>query len=139
MKLQTSIPPRRDGTVRLLGQDGKTYVFEANADGDLVCDVTDEATVAHVLDTRGDFFWPFDEADFDAAEKLVDQFTAKVPAADGDSDSDVDDDDDDDDVEEIVDPESNGGLPVESNTPPAEPVAPVKPAAKKRGRKPAAK
>ncbi len=130
MKLQTSILPRRDGTIRLLGQDGKTYVFEADEAGDMVCDVTDEATVAHVLDTRGDFFWPHDEADFDAAEKIVDQFTAKVEPDEEDGPE--------DDDEGIIDPESNGGLPVEANTEPVPAPAAQKPAAK-RGRKPAAK
>ena len=97
MKLQTSIPPRRDGTVKVTGQDRQTYVFAAGPDGELTADVADEATVAHLLATGN--FWPADEADQEQALELVKQ-------AQGD-----DEDEDDED-------EPEGGLPVEANTPP---------------------
>lgn len=107
MKLQTSIKPRSNGTVKLQGQDGKAYLFEPNEDGDLVCDVTDEATVQHLLLTQPDTFWPFDDADYSAAEQLL-----QKAAEDGDDGDDGDGDGDDGE-------QSNpNGLPVESNTPP---------------------
>lgn len=95
MKLQTAIPARRDGTVIVQGLDGQRYVFTKDQDNELSCDVTDDATVAHLL--AGKNFWPADERDAEAALKLLD-------AAD---DADFDDGDDEAD-----------GLPQEANTPP---------------------
>ena len=97
MKLQTNIPPRRDGTVTVLGQDRQTYVFAADDEGLLSADVADEATVAALLATG--HFWP---ADADDAQQAL----ALVKRAQGD-------DEDEDDEEEPQD-----GLPVEANTPP---------------------
>lgn len=94
MRLQTNIPPRRDGTVTVLGQDRQTYVFTADDEGLLSADVADEATVAALLATG--HFWP---ADADDAEQAL----ALVKQAQGD-------DEDEDEPE--------GGLPVEANTPP---------------------
>ena len=105
MKLQTSIAPRRDGTVRVSGLDRQTYVFAPGPDGELTCDVTDEATVAWLLATKN--FWPADEQDFEAALEL-----AKKAEPDGGEPG--GDDDLDDDEEEVAD-----ALPVEANTPPA--------------------
>lgn len=98
MKLQTSIKPRRDGTVTVLGQDRQTYVFAADDEGLLSADVADEATVAALLATG--HFWPADADDAQQALALVKQ-------AQGD---DEDEDEDDDEPE--------GGLPVEANTAP---------------------
>ncbi|MEY4073543.1 MAG: hypothetical protein RJA29_900 [Pseudomonadota bacterium] len=98
MKLQTNIPPRRDGTVTVLGQDRQTYVFAADDEGLLSADVADEATVAALLATG--HFWP---ADADDAEQAL----ALVKQAQGDDEDDEDDED-----------EPEGGLPVEANTPP---------------------
>ena len=98
MKLQTNIPPRRDGTVTVLGQDRQTYVFAAYDEGLLSADVADEATVAALLATG--HFWP---ADADDAEQAL----ALVKQAQGDDEDDEDDED-----------EPEGGLPVEANTPP---------------------
>ena len=95
MKLQTNIPPRRDGTVTVLGQDRQTYVFAADDEGLLSADVADEATVAALLATG--HFWP---ADADDAEQAL----ALVKQAQGD------DEDDDDEPEDA--------LPVEANTAP---------------------
>lgn len=98
MKLQTNIPPRRDGTVTVLGQDRQTYVFAADDEGLLSADVADEATVAALLATG--HFWP---ADADDAEQAL----ALVKQAQGDDEDDEDDED-----------EPEGGLPVEANTAP---------------------
>lgn len=98
MKLHTSIPPRRDGTVKVTGQDRQTYVFEVDADGELSCDVTDEATIAFLL--AGGMFWPADTKDFPQAESLV---------APDEADDEPDDNDE----------PSMDALPVEAETPPA--------------------
>lgn len=103
MKLQTSIAPRRDGVVKVTGQDRQTYVFAANSDGDLVCDVTDEATVAMLL--TGGLFFPADPADFDAALQLTQQLTDDTEAEVGE-----------DDAEDDHNPNA---LPIEAQTPPA--------------------
>lgn len=113
MKLLTSIPPRRDGTVNATGLDGAVYKFERNADGELACDIEHQPTVAFLLD--GGLFFPADAADYEAAIAL----TA-----------------DPDELNELNDPDDLGdggnGLPIEANTPPA-------PARGKPGRKPAGK
>ena len=123
MKLQTSIAPRRDGTVRVLGQDRQTYVFVAGEDGELTCDVTDEATIAYLL-LRQDF-WP---ADPDDAESALDLVKKTTQPEGGEQAGDDDEDDEDDEDEEAV----PNALPVEANTPPA-------PARKTAARKTAAK
>lgn len=101
MKLQTSIKPRRDGTVTVLGQDRQAYVFVADDDGLLTGDVADQATVAHLLATGN--FWPADEADQEQALALVKEAEKAAQAEEGE----------DDDEDEPLD-----GLPVEANTPP---------------------
>lgn len=100
MKLHTSIPPRRDGTVKVTGQDSQTYVFEVDADGELSCDVTDEATLAWMLGT--DNFYPADPADAEAAADLV-----------VGQDEEIDEGDDPDEGDE------SAALPVEAETPPS--------------------
>ena len=94
MKLQTNIPPRRDGTVAVLGQDRQTYVFAADDEGLLSADVADEATVTALLATGN--FWP---ADADDAEQAL----ALVKQAQGD-----DDDEDDEDEPEDALPKRRG-------------------------------
>lgn len=101
MELQTSIRPRRDGTVNVVGEDGVTYTFKTGADGVLSCDVADDATVARLL-TLGDFY-PANEQDFQAAVALAQSAT---PPSDDD-----DDGDDGDDGDEVI--VLNGGAPVE--------------------------
>ena len=118
MTLNTSIAPRRDGTVIATGADGAKFVFAADADGLMVCNVTDEALVVQLLNS-GNFF-PTDEADFQAAMAIA---RANAPAADDDGPA-----DDDDDLEDIV---IGDGTPVEAGTPPA-------PAGKRRKAAPAA-
>lgn len=99
MKLQTSIKPRRDGTVTVLGQDRQTYVFAAGPDGELTAEVADQATVAHLLATGN--FWPADEADQEQALLLVKQAQQA------------------DEAEEDEDEADDNALPVEAETPPA--------------------
>lgn len=107
MKLQTSIPPRRDGTVRVLGLDRQTYVFVAGEDGELTGEVTDEATVAFLLESQN--FWPADPEDAERALDLV-----KKPATEGEEGGDGDDDDDGEDDEDAP-----PALPIEAETPPS--------------------
>jgi hypothetical protein len=116
MKLQTSILPRKDGTVRLLGLDGVNYTFAPDANGDMVCDVTHEPTIVHALEKRSEYFWPADEADHDEANRLIAEANSSQVVADDDQDDDSDDDGPDGDT--IIAPGSDGGLPVEANTPP---------------------
>lgn len=105
MKLNTSIAARRDGTVIVTGSDGAKYVFAADADGLMVCDVTDDALVFELL--NGGNFFPTNEADFQAAMAIAKE---RVDAmGDGGGEDGPDDD-------EIV---VGDGTPVESGTPPA--------------------
>lgn len=120
MKLQTSIPARRDGTVRHTGQDRQTYVFAPGSDGELTCDVIDEEEVAKLLATG--MFWPANPDDFDSALRLT------KPASNVDTGG-VGDDGDEEENED--DGDSLAVLPVEANTPPS-------PARKKPGPKPKA-
>ena len=106
MKLATTIPPRRDGTVIARGATGEAHVFRRGDSGDLECDVTDLDLVASLL--SGGLFYPVDPADYDDALRLSGDVGAD---ADGDSDADADGDGDgEDDVA--------GGQPIEAETPP---------------------
>ena len=66
MKLQTAIPPRKDGTVIVRGADGRMFAFVPNDDGELVGEVDDEALAAQLL-AGGLFF----AADVEAAPTPV--------------------------------------------------------------------
>lgn len=94
MKLQTSIIPRRDGTVVVTGQDGKKYTFKTDDEGELSGEIEHAPTVASLL--AGGLFYPADAADYDAALEL------SAPADDG----------------EMDEHDEGSGLPVEANTPP---------------------
>lgn len=108
MKLHTSIPPRRDGTVKVTGQESQNiYVFEADADGELSCEVTHEGDLAWMLGT--DNFYPADPAD---AEKAVSLVNAAEAESEGEPGEPGDEDENDDDA-------PMDALPVEANTPPA--------------------
>ena len=98
MKLITSVQARLDGSV-IAECDGQSYVFLPNTDGELECDVTDDADVAALLATSN--FHPASEADFDEALALT-------ATASGD---DADDESDDDDLDSPM------ALPLEANTP----------------------
>lgn len=69
MKLQTTIKPRRDGTVIARNAKGEKFLFAPNEFGDLVADVTDEALVRDLL--RNEDFLPYDTEDLAAAAALV--------------------------------------------------------------------
>ena len=110
MNLHTSIPPRKDGTVRVAGLNGVSYVFERDADGEeLTAAVDHEPTAAHLLSSG--MFYPASPADYTDALALT------VPSPDNGG--------------EGFGPDDEGnGLPVEAKTAP-------KPAAK-TGHKPKA-
>lgn len=99
MKLSTSIPPRRDGTVRVEGLDKRTYLFMTDDSGELVGEVSHEPTVAFLL--QGGLFYPADPGDYDAALRL---------AGTGDDDGDVDGDHDEE--------QDENAPPIEAGTPP---------------------
>ena len=107
MILNTSISPRRDGTVVARGRAGNEYVFRADQDGLLACEVGDQADAVALLETG--MFYPADEADFQAALALTEGHLG---------DDSVDDDGDDGD-EGDGDDGNDTALPLEANTPPA--------------------
>lgn len=107
MRLLTTIQPRRDGKVLLHG-NGQTFEFLPDENGDLTCDVTDEAVAAAALRTGE--FEPVDAEGNRLAEALL---MADHDAAKGEEEGDEDEDLDVD------------APPVEANTPPA-PAAPSK-------------
>ena len=69
MKLATSIPARKDGTVIVRGFDGEKYVFTREAESDaLTADVPHEETVSFLL--AGGMFYPCDEKDYEQALEM---------------------------------------------------------------------
>ncbi|HEX4843197.1 MAG TPA: hypothetical protein VFV57_05960 [Limnobacter sp.] len=115
MKIQTTIPPRKDGTVNFTGQDGKVYTFKDDGTGCLVCDVDGQADLKRML--LNPQFMPVDEEDFLDAERLAEQAEKELAKNDaaGLEPKDNGDDDDDDDED---DDGAQGGEPLEANTPP---------------------
>lgn len=104
MKLQTEIKPRRDGTVTATGPSGTRYVFAQDARGDMVCDVSNEADVAHFV--GGESFYP---------ALLDDQAKAlEIVARNQEQDDENDDGGQDDDGDDFP----GDALPVEAETPP---------------------
>lgn len=87
MKLQTSILPRRTGVVLVNGDDGLVYEFAPGEDGELSCDVGDDATAVRLLATGQ--FWPASPDDFDKAVSLTS--TPEDEGDEGDEDGDGDD------------------------------------------------
>lgn len=83
MKLLTSIPPRRDGTVTVTAKDGTRCVFQPGEGGELVGEVEHEPTVAELL--KGGLFFPADPADYDKALALGNTL---LPAGDDDDEDD---------------------------------------------------
>jgi len=115
MKLITLIAPRADGVVVVRDDAGKAIVFASEAPGGpLVANVADEALVAKLLLTEN--FEPADEADFQAAEVLLDAVGGQARG------------EEDDDFEDEGDPNA---LPVEANTPPKQPAKAASPALKR--------
>lgn len=126
MRLQTSIPPRRDGTLIRKSDDGLiVFTFRLDECGDLTCDVTDEATVARLLAEGTGEFFPVDEADHVAAAALM----GARASADADQDADKDGEGGEDDEEADQD-----ALPIEANTPVRPTKAAVKAKAKAQAR-----
>ena len=122
MKLQTSIKPRRDGTVLVTGQDGVKYTFVAGAAGDLECAIEHEATLKHLLASQN--FYPASEDDFSLALQMS-QPAGPGPDADADADAGAGAPDlsalaakSDAELDEKGDEGDLSGLPVEANTPP---------------------
>lgn len=115
MKLLTTIPARRDGTLRVTGADGTVYEGNKNSFGDIEFDIPCELTVASLL--AGGKFYPADEDDFDIAETLL---------------GGNDEDQDADDAAGDEDKGNPNSLPVESNTPPATPAKTAKVSGKKK-------
>ena len=114
MKLNTSIQPRRSGTV-LARVAGAVIEFTPGEDGELSADVVDPLAVVELLDTGN--FYPANEADYDAALLLA-RNAAGQALGDGAGEDDLDaaddgDGDGGDDVPNLM------ALPVEANTPPA--------------------
>lgn len=114
MKLQTSIKPRRDGVVNVTGVSGRTYVFAADADGDLCAVVEDQADLARLL-VLGDFF-PANADDNQAALALL----KTAAPADPDAGDDLGEDDEPDD-----DPVDMNAAPVELPAAVAAAAAPI--------------
>lgn len=85
MKLLTSIPPRRDGTVIVTAKDGTRCVFTPGESGELVGEVQDERTLAELL--NGGLFFPADPADYDKAMQMS---NALQPGGSGDEGGDDD-------------------------------------------------
>lgn len=125
MKLLCTLAPRSDGTI--IYADGKTrYVFAADAEGSLVCDVPDDAVVAKMLALP--HFEPADEGDYDQAEALL---QAQAVALSGDAaDGSIEDDE-----AEFFDEVVNGGLPVEGAAGRVAPQEAATPPAAKPARK----
>ena len=88
MKLLTTIKPRRDGTVIAAGADGKEHVFSPDEQGDLVCDIPDDATVAQLLLVKSGAFEPANVDDFERARELVGA-AGGMPGDDDDPDDDL--------------------------------------------------
>ena len=84
MKIETSIKPRKDGTVQV-GIDGSSYVFQPDESLAMVAEVEDEGHIAFLL-ARGDDFLPADDADFDRADALVSASEKPIEAPDTDTD-----------------------------------------------------
>lgn len=100
MKIETSIRPRTNGTVRAtIG--GALYVFEADSEGRLVAEVENEAHISALLARDGEFL-PADEADFVLADTLVNSGAA----ADGELDDDPADENSDPNAAPIEEPAS---------------------------------
>ena len=80
MKLGTMIQARRDGTLSVQALSGGVkYEFERGPDGDMIGDVRDEKTVAHLL--QGGHFYPLDDKDVVKANAMLAKIAADEAAA----------------------------------------------------------
>jgi hypothetical protein len=69
MKLETSIRPRKDGTVIANLPDKAKYEFKPGTDGALECEVDNDAHASWLIGTGN--FYPAEAADFDEAAELL--------------------------------------------------------------------
>lgn len=90
MRLETTIQPRKDGTVSLT-LDGRSYVFKPDEYGRLIANIDAPEDVSYLL-ARGDDFLPADEDD------LQSFLAAPADAAQPESPDARPEDDDDDPV-----------------------------------------
>jgi hypothetical protein len=81
MKIETNIPARKDGTVKVAAPSG-TIVF-APEGVNLVANVEDKADLAFLLALVD--FYPADEGDHEVAQALMEEAAAVVPV-DGEDD-----------------------------------------------------
>ena len=51
MRLMTTLDPRRDGTVCVRSSAGEVFVFQADAQGSLVCEIADSLLIQTLLRT----------------------------------------------------------------------------------------
>lgn len=93
MRLETTIQPRKDGTVSLT-LDGRSYVFKPDEYGRLISNVDVPEDVSYLL-ARGDDFLPADEDDLQSF--LAAPTDATQPEG-GDGQPEDDDEDDDEAV-----------------------------------------
>lgn len=68
MKIETSIMPRRDGTVRVSLPSGDVALFKDEG-GLMVCDLQDEQAIAYVLGLDG--FYPQEDEEDDKQTMLA--------------------------------------------------------------------
>lgn len=69
MKLETTIKPRRDGTVTAKCPGGGVYIFGADVDGaPCSCEVTDERDIEFLIGTGN--FYPADDGDYEAVLRI---------------------------------------------------------------------
>jgi hypothetical protein len=102
MKLETTIPPRKDGTVNA-EFSGIVYRFTPDEHGRLVAEVGNETHIATLLAT--DMFLPADENDFARASEIANTETTEEGEDDGEGDGEGE--------------ESLDALPLEAVTPPS--------------------
>ena len=100
MKIETTIKPRRNGTVSVV-IDGVTYLFAEDEQGRLGADVDNEKHLSYLLGL-GDFL-PADEEDFEVAQGLIDP----------------DDEEGEDDPDDSGEEDFEAAPPLEENTPPS--------------------
>lgn len=94
MKIETSILPRRDGTLTAKMNDGTVYSFANDETGAFVTEVADEAHIAELL-LRGGLFTPADLEDIEYAGELIKSEPVEPVEPEGYAVSDLNESDDD--------------------------------------------
>lgn len=98
MLIETPLKPRTDGTVIARSDDKAIYIFKPDADGALVCDVTDEGHIAWLIGTGN--FYPASGDDFTEASEII-AAADDVPGDEGEA---LDDDEGDENAPLIEEP-----------------------------------